>query len=436
MVSPQKQIWVEELLSGEEDSHPDDHTLPLDDSGAEPIEIDQAAIPVEPVYRDDSVTSLYYREMGQFATLTAEQEVEYGHRIRQERESIWKQLLLFPMTRLYTFELFKREGEDAPLSLQELEEEAAVKSRARAHFEVMENHAMQAAALLARRDPDEVWMLAGVTLLVHHVQCSVGRARQVSRACMDTLKQVEETLCRLRGIKRRFVEANLRLVIAVARKYSSGPMALIDLIQEGNMGLMKAVDRFDPDRGYRFSTYAAWWIRHAVSRAAADKSRTVRLPVHFIEAYQQLLRIRKDLQLQLGRNPSLDEVADTMGITRKKADRIQSYLQEGALSLDRPVNGEDARSFLDMLEDPETSSGICAQVIHQKENELSMQALSDALTPMEREIIVLRFGLGDVEACTLKEIGRRFSLSRERIRQIQEHALCKLREYFLANEML
>jgi RNA polymerase primary sigma factor len=446
MVTPQKEIWEEEIDVQEIDAELGDQLEaelaeglePSIDEDAEPeaVELDRPAPEVERSLRDDSVASMYYREMGRYATLTAEQEVAMGHGIREARETIWKRLLLLPATRLYILEILRRDRRDAPLALQALEEASHVRSRARAHIEHLEKLAQKAGEHLTKHDPDEVWLLSAVQVLQHSCEGASAGARQLTRALAEALAGVTEGLDRLRRIKRSFVEANLRLVIAVARKYSNGPMALIDLIQEGNMGLMKAVDRFDPDRGYRFSTYAAWWIRHAVSRAAADKSRTVRLPVHFIEAYQQLLKIRKDLQVQLGRQPNLDEVADAMGITRRKADRIQSYLQEGSLSLDRPVNHEDARSFLDMLEDPATSEGIPAQVIHENENELTVTALYDALTPMEREIIVLRFGLGDSEAFTLKDIGRRFRLSRERIRQIQEHALCKLRQYFQMNEML
>ncbi|PKN24141.1 MAG: hypothetical protein CVU65_12610 [Deltaproteobacteria bacterium HGW-Deltaproteobacteria-22] len=440
MVTPQKEIWDEEIDVNELDAELEDSVDLAVDENEEPESVDQVPVvheaEVERALRDDSVASMYYREMGRYATLTADQEVRMGHGIREARETIWKHLLLLPVTRLYTLEILRREKRDAPLALQALTEASRVRSRARAHAEHLEKLARKAGEYLTRRDPDEVWLLSAVQVLQHACDGQTPGARSMPRAFSDALEGVTCGLDQLRKIKRSFVEANLRLVIAVARKYSNGPMALIDLIQEGNMGLMKAVDRFDPDRGYRFSTYAAWWIRHAVSRAAADKSRTVRLPVHFIEAYQQLLKIRKDLQVQLGRHPTLDEVADAMGVTRRKADRIQSYLQEGSLSLDRPVNHEDARSFLDMLEDPCTSEGIPAQVIHEKETELSVTALYDALTPMEREIIVLRFGLGDSDAFTLKEIGKRFRLSRERIRQIQEHALCKLRQYFLVNEMM
>jgi RNA polymerase primary sigma factor len=445
MVTPQKEIWAEDL---EENDLEVDLELEADPAFADPellADADpEASEPARPApevedpaaLRDDSVTGLYYREMGRISTLTAEQELKLGREIRAAREFIWAHLAKLQLTRLYIFEILRREKRDAPLALQALEEAARVRSRAKSHAEHVEKLARRAAEYLTKRDPDEVWMVPAVQVLRHACETAEAGSRRLPRAMADALAGVTEGADRLRRVKCAFVEANLRLVIAVARKYSSGPMALIDLIQEGNMGLMKAVDRYDPDRGYRFSTYAAWWIRHAVSRAAADKSRTVRLPVHFIEAYQQLLKIRKDLQVQLGRHPDLDEVAEAMGVTRRKADRIQSYLQEGSLSLDRPVNHEDARSFLDMLEDPATAEGIPAQVIRTQEGELSMTALYDALTPMEREILVLRFGLGDSEAYTLKEIGRRFKLSRERIRQIQEHALCKLRQYFQINEML
>ncbi len=446
MVTPQKEIWDEGSIPLHED--PEDAAFDAAET-ADPAfeELGEMpdALPAEPLpilqetdeeIPFDSVASVYYREMGRHATLTAEQEIELGMEIRRRRMEIWQGLLSLAPTRLYILSRVRREGHDVPLALVSLEEISRIRSRARAHMERMERLAASAAETFARTDTDEIWMKDAVQLLHHTVDAVCRRARGGSRILHETHRRVEEALYRLRRVKRTFVEANLRLVIAVARKYSSGPMALIDLIQEGNIGLMKAVDRFDPDRGYRFSTYAAWWIRHAVSRAAADKSRTVRLPVHFIEAYQQLLKVRKDLQVQLGREPSQDEIADAMGISRRKADRIQNYLQEGTLSLDRPVNHEDARSFLEMLEDPETAEGLCGRIIRDKEQELSLKALEESLSPMEREIIVMRFGLGDSDVFTLKEIGERFHLSRERIRQIQEHALCKMRQYFAAHQML
>lgn len=452
MVTPQKEIWDEGAFPvmdpaiGDEseaecpgDAEP---AIPPLDEIPEPddMPLEDAAVSVSDLGEDeihlDSAASIYYREMGRYRTLDAEQEIELGVEIRHMRTEIWKCLLLLPLTRLYILSRLRREGHDVPLALVSLEDAARIRSRARAHLERLERMADSAAGMFARMDTDEIWMNDTMRLLQHTVDAVCSRGGSQSRILRETQCRVQDALARLRRVKRTFVEANLRLVIAVARKYSSGPMALIDLVQEGNIGLMKAVDRFDPDRGYRFSTYAAWWIRHAVSRAAADKSRTVRLPVHFIEAYQQLLRVRKDLQVQLGREPTQDEIAAALGISRRKAERIQNYLQEGTLSLDRSVNHEDARSFLEMLEDPKTTGGLCERIIHEKEAELSIKALDEALSPMEREIIIMRFGLGDSETYTLKEIGHHFRLSRERIRQIQEHALCKMRQYFASQQML
>lgn len=445
MVTPQKEIWDENAVAAIQEvesewmNAPDtaDFIPEIDQESGAPLDaevrlLSEAAIEDVPF---DSVASLYYREMARYCTLDAEQEIALGREIRHMRTEIWKGLLSLSPTRLYLLARLHRDGHDVPWALVSLEEVSRIRSRARAHFERLERITATAASMLARTDTDEIWMNDALRVLQHIMDavCTHGRD---SRLLRETYHSVQDAVARLRRVKQTFIEANLRLVIAVARKYSSGPMALLDLIQEGNIGLMKAVDRFDPDRGYRFSTYAAWWIRHAVSRASADKSRTVRLPVHFIEAYQQLLKVRKDLQIQLGREPTQDEIASAMGISRRKAERIQNYLQEGTLSLDRSVNHEDTRSFLEMLEDPETSEGLCGKIIHESETELSVKALEEALSPMEREIIIMRFGLGDSETYTLKEIGKHFHLSRERIRQIQENALCKIRQYFAAHQML
>jgi RNA polymerase primary sigma factor len=225
-----------------------------------------------------------------------------------------------------------------------------------------------------------------------------------------------------------FVKANLRLVVSIARRFNHGRMALADLIQEGNIGLMKAVERYDYRRGFRFSTYASWWIRHAISRALADKGREVRLPVHMIDAQHRLAKARRELTARLGRQPSSAELAEATGLTADKIEKMRSYLIDQSLSLDKPVNDEEGRPLSEYLEDPGTTRDNALPEL------LAMQSLTDEmrrvmceLRPIEADILAKRFGLDDDRELTLKEIGEQYNLSRERIRQLQEQALGKMR---------
>jgi len=226
-------------------------------------------------------------------------------------------------------------------------------------------------------------------------------------------------------IKNRFVAANLRLVVSIARRYNRGRMPLIDIIQEGNMGLIKAVERFDHLRGYRFSTYASWWIRHAISRGLADKGRAVRIPVHMLDSYNRVQRTSHMLSARNGRDPTLAELAVETGISLEKLDRMQRDWAETPFSLDRPVNEEDGKRLIDCLQDDKVLSPFDQVATSAWSDEV--HRLLDTLSPMEARIIRWRFGLDDEEELTLKEIGDKYNLSRERIRQLQEQALAKIR---------
>ncbi|MDO9018912.1 MAG: sigma-70 family RNA polymerase sigma factor [Deltaproteobacteria bacterium] len=240
------------------------------------------------------------------------------------------------------------------------------------------------------------------------------------------LTLVSAARARVYKVKNRFVAANLRLVVSIARRYNRGRMPLIDLIQEGNLGLIKAVERFDHLRGYRFSTYASWWIRHAISRALADKGRAVRIPVHMLDTYNRVQRTTQQMAARLGREPSLAEVSVETGIALEKLERIQKDWAETPFSLDKPVNDEDGRRFIDMLEDDKVVSPLEHVMTVSWSNEV--HRLLDTLSPMEARILRWRFGLDDEEELTLKEIGDKYNLSRERIRQLQEQALTKMRK--------
>jgi RNA polymerase primary sigma factor len=236
--------------------------------------------------------------------------------------------------------------------------------------------------------------------------------------------------------RNEFVKANLRLVVSIARRFNHGRMALADLIQEGNIGLMKAVERYDYRRGFRFSTYASWWIRHAISRALADKGREVRLPVHMIDAYHRISKAKRELTAKLGRQPTTEEIAQAANIPALKVEKMRTYLVDQSFSLDRPVNDEDGRHFIEFLQDPETEDESPVDRLTLDTLTGEIRQLLHNLKPIEADILRQRFGLDDDRELTLKEIGEKYNLSRERIRQLQEQALTKMRRALQRKEMM
>jgi RNA polymerase primary sigma factor len=391
-----------------------------------------------------SFLSMYFRDMAELEVLRPEQEFETARRIEELELGLWRAILSFAPWGSHAADTIEASmGNPLPefKAYRVLAEKMATRATT-VQTKKLDKMVEDISAKLKELDIDRVFVDAAMAE-IHRLNGAAKMGRPVdgvgfptnNKAFRQFVDGVSSKAFVVKRAKNEFVKANLRLVVSIARRFNHGRLPLPDLIQEGNIGLMKAVERYDYRRGFRFSTYASWWIRHAISRALADKGRAVRLPVHMIDAYHRIAKSERELQSKLERPATTEEIASVTGIEPEKLEKMRTFLADNPVSLDRSLSDDDGRRLIDVLVDPNEAPSPPEQMMS-SETQGEMLKLLSVLKPIEADILRKRFGLVNDRERTLKEIGDEYRLSRERVRQLQEQALGKMRKAMAKREML
>jgi len=444
----------------------DEEHVPIEDEELEPREAEAEEKPAPKTEEAGNFLAMYFREMADLEVLRPEDEFRQARELEQLEIQLWERVFAYAPALehvLRTIEITMENSLPEFRAMRKLLAERAPRTPAAAPATTVARKRPAADGVtISRATADKLGKasrkaaekLRAMDIDRRLVAVVLGELAKVEvqapgRVVEDRLifnprgtgfaayyREVLAAVARVQRAKNEFVKANLRLVVSIARRFNHGRMPLADLIQEGNIGLIKAVERFDHARGYRFSTYASWWIRHAISRALADKGRAVRLPVHMIDAYHRVAKARRELTAKLGRNPTSDELGDATQIPAAKIEKMRTYLLDQSFSLDKPVSDEDGRRFIDFIQDPSADEPSPIDDLAERAVTDEMRHLLAGLKPIEAEILRQRFGLDDDKELTLKEIGEKYNLSRERIRQLQEQALTKMRRALQRKDLM
>ena len=340
----------------------------------------------------ENITLAYLREMQKISLLTRDREIELSKTIREGEDSIRDLILKFPQAR------------EELASLGEKLEEGSIKPRE--IVQAKEEYIRRIIKKLEDTAEDE------------------SNSNPAKGEMLETLRQIRKAESAVERATREMIQSNLRLVVSIAKAYMNRGLSFLDLIQEGNLGLIKAVSKYDYTKGYKFSTYASWWIRQAITRAISDKSRTIRIPNHLLESRSKLAKAFNVLSRELERDPTPKEMAKKSGLPLKTVNKVMGLAKE-PLSLETPIGDDDGR--LQDLIPNEDSELATENFIESLDFSKQAQRLLSTLTPREEKILRMRFGIGEKTDYTLEEVGKQFGISRERVRQIEERALRKLR---------